>query len=342
MVRSKDVGGKSFKSKKIVNGNEYKLSICEKCLVDKYPDYNNKNKSRVFNQMNKYSKYAYSIDDNDYEIQKNLYVLTTEKSLIRKYGVKEGRLRWESYKNKQAFSNTFEYKKEKHGWDERDFNEYNKSRSVTIDNLILRHGYEKGHEIWENYINKQKVTKSKEYYVNKYGLLKWGKLCESKAHTLANYIKWYGSKKIAIKKIKERHNMWSCVSKSSQKYLTKFDEYLKKNNNVTTLFDSIDGEYMIITESNKVFYLDYYIEEWDIGIEYNGDLFHANPNIYLPSDTPIPGSDLTASEIWEKDEIKLKTIQEEMNIPIITIWESDLPSYEKLLEKVYELRDSRN
>ncbi len=63
--------------------------------------------------MNKYSKFAYSINDIDYNIQKNLYVLTTEKSLIRKYGLKEGSIRWESYKNKQAHTNSFEYKKRK-------------------------------------------------------------------------------------------------------------------------------------------------------------------------------------------------------------------------------------
>ena len=259
--RKKDIGSKSFKSEKTIRDNKYKLIVCEECLTEKYPNYQEKNKSRVFNQMNKFTKYAFGISDIDYKYQKDLYVLTTEKSLIRKYGEIEGKKRWELYREKQAYTNSLEYKREKYGWNEEDYINYNKSRSVTLKNLISRHGEVKGKKKWKSYINKQKKTKSKEYFVEKYSEEEWNELCKSKAHTFANYIKWYGSEKLALEKIKERHNMWSSVSKSSQRYLKEFDKYLKNNHKVDTYFHSLNQEYMIITENRNIYYLDYYIKD---------------------------------------------------------------------------------
>lgn len=336
---SKKINGKSYKSKKIVNNNEYYLCVCEKCLIKKYPEYDNKNKSRVFNQMNEYTKYAYNINDDDYNAQRNLYILTTEDNLIRKYGEKIGKEKWEVYKKKQSYTNTFEYKHNKYGWTKEEYDDYNSSRSVTKENLIKRHGDDKGLKMWENYVNKQKYTKSKEYFVNKYGEEKWESLCKSKAHTLSNYIKRYGSEEIALEKIKKMHNNWNCVSKSSQKYFKEFDNYLKKiHPEIKTYYHSLNKEYMIITENRNIYYLDYFIKDWNINIEYNGDLFHANPNVFKEDDKPIPKSNITSKEIWEKDNNRLKTINDERNIKTIIIWESNLPDNKTLLEKIYEER----
>jgi hypothetical protein len=41
--------------------------------------------------MNKFTKYSFDIPDDDYNYQKNLYVLTTKESLISKYGESEGK-----------------------------------------------------------------------------------------------------------------------------------------------------------------------------------------------------------------------------------------------------------
>jgi len=54
----------------------------------------------------------------------------TKSNFIKKYGKKEGTRRWNEYKNKQAYSNTLEYKKKKYSWSEQDWIEYNKSRGL--------------------------------------------------------------------------------------------------------------------------------------------------------------------------------------------------------------------
>jgi len=58
-------------------------------------------------------------------------------------------------------------------------------------------------------------------------------------------------------------------------------------------------------------------------IEYNGDQYHANPNLYESNDNPHPFRKwITAQEIWDKDEEKIKIAKEE-GYDILTIWDGD-------------------
>lgn len=52
----------------------------------------------------------------------------TYENFIKRYGEVEGELKWQIYKEKQAYSNTFEYKQKKYGWSYNQFEEYNKKR----------------------------------------------------------------------------------------------------------------------------------------------------------------------------------------------------------------------
>jgi len=88
-------------------------------------------------------KYGHNMNYNDYynkfpnaiiespEVSKKRAI--TLENLIDKYGEDEGKIRWDSYRKKQAKSNTFEYKQKKYGWTEKQFDEYNKSRGAIGD-----------------------------------------------------------------------------------------------------------------------------------------------------------------------------------------------------------------
>jgi len=52
----------------------------------------------------------------------------TLENMIRKYGKDEGEKRWDIYRQKQAYTNSFEYKQEKYGWTLEEWESYNKSR----------------------------------------------------------------------------------------------------------------------------------------------------------------------------------------------------------------------
>lgn len=66
--------------------------------------------------------------------------------------------------------------------------------------------------------------------------------------------------------------------------------------------------------------LDIYLPDLHIGIEFNGDYWHANPLYYKETDIVYEGK--TAQEIWNRDLFK-KHLCEEKHIKLITVFETD-------------------
>jgi G:T-mismatch repair DNA endonuclease (very short patch repair protein) len=64
---------------------------------------------------------------------------------------------------------------------------------------------------------------------------------------------------------------------------------------------------------------------YNIIFEIQGDKWHANPNIYKPNDliTGLWVGELTASEIWKRDEIRKKHM-ESFGYTVYYIWEYDI------------------
>ena len=186
------IKGKSYQTIKIVDGITYTLKVCQKCLLERYPDI--KNLSRIFNVMGEPTKFAFEIPDDVYYDKRNNYAMTKEK-MIDKYGEEEGNKKWEKYCKRQSETNTFEYKQKIYGWTEEEFKKYNKSRAVTLKNLIKKYGEEEGNKRWNDYIEQQKLTKSLEYMVEKFGIEKARQINKSKALTLENFINRLGEEK---------------------------------------------------------------------------------------------------------------------------------------------------
>lgn len=285
--------GKSYLTKKNILDKDYYLSVCENCVSKKFENYKDKNKSRIFNRICDITNYAFNIpSDISEKWKKQNYSITLE-NLIIKHGKEEGEKMWKNYCIKQSLTNTFSYKKEKYGWDEEKFKEYNKSRSVTLDNLINKYGEEDGIKKWDNYCEKQRYSCSLEYFKEKYG-----ELGEEKFNKFSN----------------NRSIFWG-YSKMSEEL---FELIIKKINKNWTYYYSIN-EYKI-----KSYLLDFYIKEKDICIEFNGDIWHANPLIFKDNDNPNPfNKDLTSKDIWEKDEKRINEIKKYIK-NVFIIWENDL------------------
>lgn len=290
--------GKSYLTSKFLD-IEYKLSVCEDCLSLKFPEYQEKNKSRVFNQLNYLTEFAFGIPKEvGKSWMKEKYAIT-ELNLIRKWGEDEGKKRWGVYCQKQSLKNTYEHKRDKYGWTKEKFDEFNKSRSVTLENLVNRHGEEQGLIIWKEYCDKQKYTTSVEYFIEKHGPIKGVEIYE-------NFCK--------------KRLFGAGYSQVSKNFFDKVSENFKD----LTLFYG-ENEWYSYDISNKKYYLiDFYIEELNIGIEFNGDIWHANPKKYSASDKPFPfQKNMTASEVWQRDKLKNDFLQTKLT-KLIIIWESDL------------------
>ncbi|MCK9415430.1 hypothetical protein M0Q97_02080 [Candidatus Dojkabacteria bacterium] len=294
--------GKSYLTEKTLLGNKYYLSVCEDCLTKKYPEYQNLNKSRIFNRICDITNYAFNIPEivsNEWKQQN--YSVTLD-NLIIKHGEEEGNKIWIDYCRKQSETNTFKYKKEKYGWTKTQFKEYNKSRSTTIKNFIKKYGELEGIEKWNKYIDRQRYTCSLEYFIEKYG----NNLGQDKFDKYA----------------KNRTNFFGYSNISREL----FDKIVKKLNRNYRYYYA-DDEYII-----GPYLLDFYIKELNISIEYNGNIWHANPKFYESDDKPNPfNKNLTASDIWLKDKIRSEEIKKHVNETFI-IWEDELK--EKGLEQL--------
>lgn len=250
----------------------------------------------------------------------------TKDNMITKYGEFEGIRRWNSYRKKQAISNTFEYKKEKHGWDNQDFESYNKLRATTLLNMIDKYGKEAGLVKWNTYCERQRYTNSIDYFIETHG-------------SIAGTELWH---KINTEKAKSTN-----ILHISEKYQVSFEEagmLLSKRMSRNYVSEGekafVDQLEMIIedisyTYKNKQFCIwnsyTYSPMFYDIVsipkkkiIEYNGDYWHMNPLIYNETFV-MKQTGKTATEIRERDRLK-KLCAEEQGFSLFVVWESKYQS----------------
>jgi very-short-patch-repair endonuclease len=273
------------------------------------------------NSVNEYKQKYPDAPLVDEEIAKLTAV--TQVAMIRKYGEEEGQQRWEIYRTKQAASNSFEYKKEKHGWSKEQFDEYNSSRAQTIEKMIARHGEEIGTQKWLEYCERQSYTNTKEYFVEKYGKVdgekKYLKLNREKSASvnpkIMSEIRGITMEE-ALEIVMIRYSR-SAGFVSGSKLEKEFAEMLSEalgpleNTTMTKPF----GKWSHLLNS----YVIYDIQHQGKIIEFNGDYWHANPKLYK-DDAVIRGR--TAKEIQHYDKLKIQTA-ENLGFECMTIWESE-------------------
>lgn len=247
------------------------------------------------------TKFAFQIPDNVFENARSKYAMT-EKHMIEKYGEEAGKEKWKKYCDRQAETNTLEYKQEKYGWTEDQFKEYNKKRACTLKNFISRWGEQEGQHRWDEYVKRQSETKSESYVIQKYGKDYWVNLCNKKLQTI------------------ERFGVYN-YSKISQEFFKELDERL--NYKYNTECASKNAEHKLELNNHFV-YLDYYIPELKLAIEFNGDMWHGNPKIYKPADNCHPmNKNITAGDIQKLDNSRYKHLEKQYGIRTVVVWESD-------------------
>lgn len=328
VVSSNKIKGRSFLSSKIVNNNTYNLKVCEKCFANKYGIKKN------FGVICDYTKWAFGINDDDYLEARKKYAMTKD-NMISKYGLEEGTMRWEEYCHKQSTTNTFEYKRDKYGWTREQFDEYNKSRAVTKENLIRRHGEELGLKKWEKYCKRQSLTKSWEYMVEKYGEEYARNVNMSKSLTLKNFIRKYGVEEGNVRWKEYVSNSKRGYSEVSQIIFYKIKEVLD-NRGMDCRFALNGGEVSYELSSDRVVFLDFFIPELNLCIEFNGSIWHGDPNIFNDDDRPNPHRpEYTAKILRDMDQSRYNILKDIYDIDTEVIWESNIPN--KIEEFILDL-----
>ena len=269
-----------------------------------------------FNNGTEYKKYYPNAKVVDKDLAKKTAI--TLDNLIKKYGDIDGVSRWESYKHKQAESNSLEYKKEKHGWTDNQFKEYNNSRSQTLEKMISRHGETEGILKWESYCSRQYYTNTKLYFINQYG-----EDVGTKRYIEINKKKSVGNPKVLAEKLNISLSEAVDIIISRQKNFFRsnlekeFIQLLEEKMGPLehTSFKNPFGKW---SDDLKT-YVVYDVKHKNRIIEFNGDYWHANPKIYR-EDAMIRNK--KAVDIWERDMLKLKTV-EDLGFFTLVVWESD-------------------
>lgn len=290
----------SFLSTRNYNGNEYHLCRCYDCVCQKFPKFRDV-RFKFAHKAAKYTQYGFGVPDKDFKPVCDARQSVTKEKMIKKYGISEGTERWNSYCKKQADSNKFEYKHEKHGMTLEEYDEYNKSRAVTLDNMIKRYGIQKGLFNWNQYVERQRYTCTLEYFIEKYG------------DTI-------GTEK--YNDFVEKRNTSNRLFGPSAISLEMFDILIKNYKNNIVYYD--ENEYSVHTNKHCLYHVDYYDKTLNIIIEFYGDFFHLNPKIYDADFIQFKHHEkaILAKNRWEHDKQRIEDIQQTLNCKVIIVWES--------------------
>lgn len=246
----------------------------------------------------------------------------TKENWILIFGKELGEIKWNNYCKKQAISNTLEYKQQKYNWTTEDFNNYNRSRAITLENMINKYGETEGTKKYNSYCEKQKDAGcTLKWFIEKYGndegLIKYTELNKLKRNTLLNFISRYGQDEgqKRFKNYLDKHkNYYSLIANNFfielNKNLKEPSDYFGDNefglwNNYLHTYSKYD---YVNIKTKKI-------------IEFNGEHFH--PHEKYDKNFKNPFNDITSEDAWEKDR-KKEQCAIDNGFKIFYIWENDV------------------
>jgi len=227
----------------------------------------------------------------------------TEDSIKEKYGEEIGSVKWKDYQDVQAETNTFEHKAKKYNMSKEEFDNYNNSRSSTLENFIKRCGEEAGIDKWDEYCERQRYTTTINYFIAKYG--EEPGAAKYEAFCLAR-------------------NLANC--KQSKKELEVFNE-------IKSILQGIQLSVRLHNPHYGPF--DYGNLEKKKLIEFYGTYWHADPRFYKES-TYHYQRRMTFSKIRSRDQAK-RTFALNNEYSVFVIWEYDW--LKNKIETIQRLKD---
>jgi len=211
--------------------------------------------------------------------------------------------------------------------------EYNKSRAVTKELCIKRHG---DTSVFDLYREKQRTAGcSLQWFVDKYGESAgrdhWLRLNARKGHSIASYAERYGvDAEVKLAEYWESRSKFKISSQAEQEFVVRVSNLACfHGHRAVTQYGVYDRE------ERKYRLYDLVFPDAKIAIEFHGDYWHANPERYAPS--TVMYSNKTAPIIWEEDRKKQVCIKRERGFELIVVWESE---YERDAESVMQRIES--
>lgn len=240
--------------------------------------------------------YWLKIFDGDYELANENLKLYQSRGLdfyICKYGEDEGNKKWNDRKNDQSKKISIlmldENNREKH--------------KITKEKFLIKYGLELGNIKWDEHVKNRKNFRTLfESFILKFG--------EEEGKQ-----KW---KEYFCNNIRNTDSYSKISQTMFDNVYNNIDDNMKNDIYYATLNKEF---YLYNNENNKLYYYDFVMNDIKLIIEFHGDFWHANPNIYYEN-YYHPIKKMTAKEIWKEQENK-NNYARTMNYEIIEIWEKD-------------------
>lgn len=110
------------------------------------------------------------------------------------------------------------------------------------------------------------------------------------------------------------------VSNISNNFFKQLSKYFQ---NYTLFWGEEQKSFFI--NNNTIYYTDFYIQQLNLAVQFQGDFFHANPQIYKQNDLVLFGKKRTkAKNIWEKDKKRKQNIENKYNCVILYVWQKNV------------------
>jgi len=153
-------------------------------------------------------------------------------------------------------------------------------------------------------------------------------------HSDKYYLEKYGLNFGDFKK-KQMKYIWSHLTDEEKNHwlnISLHGEKSRRNNTPST--SKLETRIQSILDRSKIVYTkpffihpywyDFYLNEFKIILEIQGDYWHANPSMYYPDDLiHYISTKITAQNIWDKDK-KKADIAKQKGFLVIYIWESEM------------------
>lgn len=247
------------------------------------------------------------LNPNSKEFVMNVYNLTEEEAINKIHKRNKSPFYLNNYKNYEDYK---KYQSLKERLNKKEYERYikNLKYSKTKEYYIDKYGLEDGENIWNN-INKKKDSMSLSFFLNKYNY---------------NYKKAYKAYKDRIKSVTFKMFFGGSYSKTSIDF---FDKIIKLLSIKNYLYK--DDEFIIEYVDNdkkRKFYYDFIDLDNNIIIEFNGLKWHPNKNKmtiteYINWKHPF-NSEILKEDIEEKD-LKKHQIALKNYYKIIVVWDID-------------------
>lgn len=163
------------------------------------------------------------------------------------------------------------------------------------------------------------IWKSKKYYewLDNYMLSNYGckRITPNPNEVSVNIKKWWQNLSIEDKEKKIKEQLKNLHKSSS------FENRIEMM--ISYALDNLCISYERFHLVER-FVTDFYIKQFNLIIECNGDFWHANPNKYKSEDVlKFPGKSVKANDLWEKDKKKIDEYKKR-GYSVITLWETDI------------------